>query len=140
MGITCDYKDPRRILLRSFRQTWSICRLKIAGFLLFAVVACDQLPASPVITEPTISGRITAIDASQEHFKVLIEGESTIDAATVWFHITSETHLFDLRSGKAVQSKRSDLSPDLIVAAVTHGDIFESLPPQAWADTLVIIH
>ncbi len=125
--------------MRSFRQKLSICRVKIAGFLVVAVVACDQLPSSPVIAEPTISGRITAIDASQEQFKVLIEGDSRIDAANIWFHVTGQTHLFDLRSGTAVQSNRSDLSPDLIVAAVTHGDIFESLPPQAWADTLVII-
>lgn len=122
--------------MRSVRRVLSICRLMIAGLL---VVACDQLPSSPVIAEPTISGRITAVDASQGQFKVLIDGDSRIDASPVWFHITSETHLFDLRSGKTVQTQRSDLSRDLLVAAVTHGDIFESLPPQAWADTLVII-
>jgi len=122
--------------MRSVRQTFPICSLMIAGLL---VVGCDRLPSNPVIAEPTIAGRITAIDASQEKFKVLIDGDSRIDASPVWFHITSHTHLFDLRSGLAVQSRRSDLTRDLLVAAVTHGVIFESMPPQAWADTVVIL-
>lgn len=114
-----------------------------AAGLLALAAGCDS-PWEPVIAEPTIVGRITAMDTVRT-FRILVEENPSVSepldagGGKFWFSVWEQTPVFDARGGRAVLAGREILAVGQRAAVVTHGVVLTSYPAQAGADTVVIV-
>jgi hypothetical protein len=125
-------------------RTGNTLAVLAAATLLWLTPACDSA-SEPLIRDPTIVGRITAIDTARSTFRILVEEDPRVSEPLaprghkIWFGIGDETCIFDARAGQAVPADVTVLDVGSEVAVVTHGGIADSYPQQAGADTVVIV-